>query len=122
MIEVENCRGVGAAAKFLTSQIRRGTSQFVAPLMAKMSVGRTVGHIPIEPIFPKQVRNKIVCFCFLFFDLICSRSQNDGLDEMDPTMVEGTKAAVNLETAGYPEVRPFLRWVRKNPCTRNMRD
>ena len=79
MIEVENCRGVGAAAKFLTSQIRRGTSQFVAPLMAKMSVGRTVGHIPIEPIFPKQVRNKIVCFCFLFFDLICSCSQNDGI-------------------------------------------
>jgi len=36
------------------------------------------------------------------------------LDEIDPTRVEAAEASRNLETAGYPELLPFLRWVRRS--------
>jgi len=41
-------------------------------------------------------------------------------DEIDPTRVEGTEAAVNLETAGYPELLPFLRWKQREECRQRM--
>ena len=44
------------------------------------------------------------------------------LDEIDPTRVEGTEAAINLETAGYPELVPFLRWVNRDQCAQNQID
>jgi len=43
-------------------------------------------------------------------------------DEIDPTRVEMTEAAVNLETAGYAELTPFLRWVRRGQCARIQMD
>jgi hypothetical protein len=39
-------------------------------------------------------------------------------DEIDPTRVETAEASANLESAGYPEVVPFLRWVRRGHCAR----
>ena len=126
MVEVENCRGVGAAVKFLTSRVSREfTEELFSLLRHRWPIfqwGKIVGQIPIEPIFPKQVQNTIVCFCFLFLTWFAHVHRMMGLDEIDPTMVEGTEAAVNLETAGYPELRPFLRCVRRSPCVRNMRD
>ena len=44
------------------------------------------------------------------------------LDEIDPTRVEGTEAAINLETAGYPELIPFLRWASRDQCAENQSD
>ena len=43
-------------------------------------------------------------------------------DEIDPTRVEGTEAAINLETAGYPELVPFLRWANRDQCAQNQID
>jgi len=35
------------------------------------------------------------------------------LDEIDPTNVVAAEASSNLEAAGYPELWPFLQWVRR---------
>ncbi len=83
-----------------------------------MSADRSIEQIPFEPIFLIQVLCNCGCLQFVhLIQFVCGRRMMR-FDEIDPTRVEGTEAAVNLETAGYEELGPFLRWVRRDQCVR----
>jgi len=82
--------------------------------MAKMSAEKIIEQIPFKSIFLIQVLCNCGCLQFAYLiQFVCIRRMMR-FDEIDPTGVETEEASRNLETAGYPELFPFLRWVRRN--------
>ena len=76
-----------------------------------MTGNSVIGHIPIEQLIQNQVQNccpRCQILIVIQIAFVCSMMR---LDEIDPTRVEGAEAASNLETAGFPALLPFLRWV-----------
>ena len=90
--------------------------------MATMSVRKIIEPIPFKPIFLIQVLNDCGCLQFAYLIEFVRVRRMMRFDEIDPTRVEGTEAAGNLETAGYEEWTPLLRWVRRSKFARNQID
>ena len=92
----------------------------MADTQNEMSPDKIFWHIPVEQFVQNQVTEEIGLFQFLILIKIACVCRMMRLDEIDPTKVEAAEAAANLETAGYPELRPFLQWVRRSACARQM--